>query len=315
MKKIFLSVVFWAGLCNAFALADNSNNGVNSVLATVNGQVITLVDVLPLTQAKELQAHSVYSGERLKNVIADYRKKVVNELIDDLLVQAEFARHNFVLSSHDIEREIDQFAQRIGCRSREQLLRKLRKDGSSIEEIRMGIRKNMMVQLMLFRQIRIADPVTPKELYEYFKANEADYASPEKVGLAMLKLDSSRKDLERVIPEISAELKKNPENFSGIVKRYAPEFKNGDLGEIDSKLLRPEFAAAFKSFSPGMVAGPLKVYDGIVWLKVTSWSPAKKSGFHEVEERIKNDLERKKREAVVTQYIKKLRSNAVIEFF
>ena len=287
----------------------------NLILASVNGKVITESDVLPLTGNREKQARAVYSGERLSKVIYDYRKEVVNELIDNLLVQAEFDRFKYPLAQQEIEREIDRFGMRIGCRSREQLLRRLSKEGSTMEELQLRVRKNLMVQIMLFRQFRIADPVSPKDIFEYFKANQSEYASPEKVGLAMLKLDSSRSDLEKVSAEINAELKSSPDHFAELVKRYNPELGNVELGAIDSKLLRPEFASAFKEYKVGLTAGPIKVYDGVVWLKITSYQPAEKAVFSQVEEKIKADLERKKREKILADYIQRLRQDAVIEYF
>lgn len=287
----------------------------NFILATVNGEVITEMDVLPLTRSREKQARAVYSGERLKKAVYDYRKEVVNELIDSILVQKEFSRANYNLSKQEIEREIDKFGMRIGCRSREQLLRRLHKDGATMDELYLNVRKNLMVQIMLFRQVKIADPVTPKELYEYFKASEASYAVPEKVGLAMLKLDSTVPDLKKLSADITAELNSDPSKFDSLVRRYNPGTDNGSLGEIDSKLLRPEFAAAFKKFKVGLVAGPIQSYDGVIWLKITSYKAAEKADFAAVSERIKDELERKKREKVLQNYIQQLRKGAVIEYF
>jgi len=287
----------------------------NSILASVNGQAITLVDVLQLTQIKELQARSVYSGERLFKEIADYRKKAVNDLIDNMLIQTEFGKHNFTLSTQDIEREIDELASRVGCYSRSQLERRLHQEGSSMEVVRMTIRKNLMVQLMLYRQIRIADPVTPKELHEYYLSNESSFSVPDRIILAMLKLDSATGEKDKIIQEISSILKAEPERFTELVKKYSPALGNGELGEIDRKLLRPEFASAFKEFVPGMVVGPLNVYDGVVWLKVVSYQPAGEVKFADVEQKIKLELEQKKREKVFADYAAKLRSGALIEYY
>ena len=317
MRKILGSVACALLICAWCAGAEKAVAGgeMNSILASVDGEAVTLMDVLPLTHGKELQARAVYSGERLEQVIMDYRKQVVNELIDNLLVQAEFRRSQFTLPSQEIEREIDQFAVRIGCRSREQLERRLRKDGRNIDEVRMAVRRNMMIQMMLYRQIHIAVSLSPKEIYEYFQKNEAKFATPEKVGLAMLKLDSSRADVEAAKKEIAGELEKDPGKFDELVARYAPELGDGNLGEIDSKLLRPEFAGAFKEYVPGTVAGPIKVYDGLVWLKVVSYSPPVKAEFKTVEERIKLELEHQYREKAVADYIGRLRSRAVIEYY
>lgn len=317
MKKVrmFLAVfIFLLGICYTSA-AENDNGEVNSVLAMVNGQAVTLMDVLPLTRAKEMQARSVYSGDRLLQEIRDYRRKAVDDLIDNILVRDEFTKHQFQLSNQDVEREIDQFALRMDCHSRSELLKCLRRDGTDIEEIRLEIRKNLMVQLMLFRQIKIADPLSPRELYEYFKNNESSFASPAKVALSMLKLDTSTPDMDAVSAGISKEVKENPDNFSALIKKYNPSFGDGNIGEIECKLLRPEFAAAFDSFVPGKIAGPIKVYDGVVWLKVISYTPEKKVEFRDVEDKIKFELERRSRESVVKRYAEKLRSKAMIEYF
>lgn len=298
-----------------FLHADSKTAAGNLILASVNGEVITEADVLPLTSGREKQAQAVYSGERLTQMIYNYRKEVVNELIDNILVQKEFDRFNYPLPNQEIEREIDKFSDRIGSRSREDLIRRMAKEGVTIEELKMKVRKNLMVQIMIYRQLRIADPVSPREIFEYFKSHESDYASPEKVGLAMLKLDSARTDLEKVSSEINAELKVSADRFSDLVKRYNPDMGNLELAAIDSKLLRPEFSSAFKEFKVGLTAGPIKVYDGVVWLKITSYQPARKAEFKAVEEKIKLDLERNKREKVLNDYMQKLRDNAVIEYF
>ena len=81
LKKIWISVVCTLLLvCRGASGDDGHDREMNSVLASVNGEAVTLMDVLPLTRGRELQARAVYSGERLAQVIGDYRKEVVNEL-------------------------------------------------------------------------------------------------------------------------------------------------------------------------------------------------------------------------------------------
>jgi parvulin-like peptidyl-prolyl isomerase len=239
----------------------------------------------------------------------------VDDLIDNILIQTEFAKYGFVLSAQDVEKEIDQIASRIGCHSRSELERRLRQEGSGIEEVRFSVRNNMMVQLMLYRQIRIADPVSPREIYEYYQANENTFSTPEKVVLAMLKLSSNHPDLENECTKISDALKNDPAAFAGLVQRYSPELGDGELGEIECRLLRPEFAAAFTQFADGMIVGPIKIYDGMVWLKVISYTPVAKMPFETVEARIKLELEQRNRERVINGYAARLRSKAIIEYY
>ena len=316
MKRFFTSLLILILSC-ILSLSGGETAEVqrNSVLASVNGRAITLIDVLQLTRVREMQAASVYSGERLNEEIQRYRKDAVDDLIDNILIQTEFAKYGFVLSAQDVEKEIDQIASRIGCHSRSELERRLRQEGSGIEEVRFSVRNNMMVQLMLYRQIRIADPVSPREIYEYYQANENTFSTPEKVVLAMLKLSSNHPDLENECTKISDALKNDPAAFAGLVQRYSPELGDGELGEIECRLLRPEFAAAFTQFADGMIVGPIKIYDGMVWLKVISYTPAAKMPFEMVEARIKLELEQRNRERVINGYAARLRSKAIIEYY
>lgn len=300
-----------AGKDHAFTVPSENN----SILASVDGEVITLMDVLVLTAGKERQARAVYSGERLFREISNYRKAAVDDLIDNILIRKEFSKYNFILSGQDVEREIDALALRTGCQSRAQLEKRLHKDGGSLAELRLSIRKNMMVQLMIYRQLKIADQVSPKELYEYYLANASSFVYPDKVELAMLKLDSNRLLLEEEIRKVGEALKNDPEKFSELVKIYSPDLGSDELGEIECKLLRPEFAAAFKEFVPGKIAGPIRIYEGVVWLKVISYTPVKKMTFQEVEAQLKLELERKRRENVIKDYAGKLRSEALIEYY
>jgi len=287
----------------------------NSVLASVDGQAVTLMDVLPVTRNRELQARSVYSGDKLLEVISGYRKKAVDEMIDNILIHKEFARYKYELPNQEVEREIDRFAVRIGCRSRSQLNRRLKKEGSSVDEVRMVIRKNMMVQMMLYRQIRIADPVSPKEAYEYFQANEEKFAAPERFKIGMFKLDNSVLDYRKRCAEITAMLNEDPAAFEKLEEKFGISSGSVKSWDVTKNDLRPEFVAAFKKFSSGTVSSPVEVYDGTVWLLIKEYHPAEKKSFRDVEERIKAELELKIRENVIDGYAKKLRSKALVEYF
>ena len=287
----------------------------DSVLASVNGQAVTLMDVLAVTRQKELQARAVYSGEKLLAVIAGYRKDAVDDLIDNILIHKEFAKLNHTLANQDVEREIDRFAERIGCRSRSQLENLLRKSGGSVDEVRMEIRKNMMVQLMLYRQIQIADPLSPREVYEYFMSVREKYSTPEKVRLSMLKIDLSEPEADRISEEITRMLAAEPDKFDELIKKYASLPGDGKLGEVARRDLRPEFAGAFEEFSVGRIAGPLKVYGGLVWLRLDEVIPGKEAEFRAVESKIKLELENDLRRKVIAGYASRLRDKAIVEYF
>lgn len=312
--KYFLLVV--TGLLLSIGAVAMPVKESNSILASVNGEPITLLDVLPLTAHREYQLNAVYSGELLTKEILELRKKAVDRLIDHKLVQAEYAKQNFKISNRDIERELDRISEQMGYRSREEWILRLRKDGTGFDQMRQEVEKNMMVQLMMQRQVVIDGKPTPKEMFEYFEAHKKDYSEPEKIGLSMLKLDMKTPELREAVDKINVQLQLGRVKFADLVKKYNPDAaEGGDLGEIERSLLRTEFASALKNVFPGMVAGPLQLDGDMVWLYVNSHRPAVQADFNAVENKIRTDMEKKRRDKVLQEYFLKLRSGAVIEYY
>lgn len=315
MKKIiFLPVFLILTVAVPFVDAAPAQE-VNSILASVNGEAITLMDVLPLTMPRENQLRAIYSGKLLEQEIRTLRKNTVDRLIDSKLLQKEYANQTFRIANSDIEREIDRIAENMGCRSREEFLEKLRKDGMTLETVRLDLEKNMMAQTMIQRQIMIAGKITPGEVYKYFLDHKKEFVKEAKIGLEMLKLEPSRPELSKDVAEISAALKRQDVDFSALIKKYTPGAGTGNLGEIECRLLRPEFAAALKNAVTGAVAGPLQVDGATVWLKVVSYQKAVAIEFKAVEAQITQELEKKRREGILQEYFKYLRKNAVVEYY
>lgn len=314
MKKHWPVILFLlAGL--VVSAADPVHTEMDSILASVNGEAISLADVLPLTAQREFQLSAGYSGKLLENEIQKLRRRAVDQLIERKLLQLEYSKQSFRISNRDIEIELDRIAENMGCRSREDWLRRLRKDGTTLEQVRQEVEKNMMVQVMIQRQLMIVGSPTPREMYEFFKANESRYAQAEKIGLSMLRLESNRPTLKKDVQDISAALAAGNADFAALVKKYTPQHGDGYLGEIERDLLRPEFAAAVKNAAPGKIVGPLPVDEGVVWLKVVKIQAAVDADFTAVEQRIRVDMEKARRERILQEYYRKLRSQAVVEYY
>ncbi len=296
--------------------ADN-NTEVNSVLASVDGEAITLFDVLPLTRSREFQAAAVYSGDRLREAVSEIRREAVESLIDRKLIIADYQAQPFTILNRDIEAELDAVAERLGCRSRSEFAARLRRDGSSLEEVREEVREHIIVQLMLSRQFQIRTSVTPRELREYYNAHPEEFSTPESVELAMLKVPRSRSDFAEVCAEVGRTLAEAPERFDDLARRFAvpaaPD--GGKLGVIELKRLRVEFAAALKDIAPGKIYGPIEIEDGTVWLKVIDHIQASEGDFESRAPEIRRRLENEQYEAERREYSARLREQAVIRYF
>ena len=291
----------------------------NAVLATVNGEPISLGDILPMTRSREYQAAAAYSGEELTGAVYKLRLEAVDEVIDSKLILADYSGKSFEVPERDIEAAVDDAALQMGCRSRSDLARRLREEGSSVAELRKKLREQIIVQVMLQREYHISNFITPEDMYRYYKEHETEFSRPESVELAMLQLSPERLQSGVSVEEISAALAADPASFADLVRRYSSgpgRNDGGDLGTIEKRRLRMEFASALEGkIAVGKICGPIKTADGVFWLKVLAYNQAESSSFDASGAEIRRPMESALRRECRERYCARLRKGAIVRYF
>ncbi len=285
----------------------------NSILASVNGEAISLHDILPYTRDKEYVAYASCQSSELAQVIFDIRKKAVDELIDRKLIVADYRAGKFRIPAREIDAELDRVAVNTGAKSRQDFIAKLRRAGVEYAKMRNDVEEYMAVQLMLHRCAMIGNVVTPEELYNYYNSHKDEFLKPDSVELAMILV----KD-EAAASEIAGKLKNAPEMFAELASRYSegPGRENGGLlGAIEIRRLRSEFSSAIKVFENGRVYGPVKTAEGINFLKVVKFIPGSSNDYFSVLPALREKLEAKRREMRFEEYKLSLRKKAVVRYF
>ncbi len=291
---------------------------VNSVLASVNGEPISLWDILPATRQQEFQAYAAYSGEQLYEEIRLIRHKAVDDLIDQKLMIMDYHDKPFEISKQEIEVELDNIAERMGYRARREFIQEAQKAGSSIDKIRKNVEERLIAQLMLIRQVHIEENITPKEIYEHYQAHKGEFIVPEAVELGIILLAPERGNPETIASEISSKLAVSPDSFADLALRYSsgPDAGGGgNLGLIECRHLRPEFAVALVEPMKGKIYGPIKTADGISFLKVLDYRPEEQRELRQMIPEIRNHIEMDRREKIKSSYTSQLRQNAIIRYF
>lgn len=316
-KKVLLLLLIIAGQVVSGAVAPKavSSSEINSILASVNGEAISLQDVLMISRPQEIQAFAAFESKRLEQEIRNIRKKAVDELINRKLIIADYYKQPGRIQSSYFEQELDQAAFRMGCRSRSELRRKLIATGVDFEKFRKELEERMIYFYMLQRQGAIAGEATPQEIYEYFEKHRKELSGTETYELAMLKIENLRSDYRLVCQNIEAELAADPGRFAGLVKKYSADSRDGSIGAIEPGKMRIEFAMALKKPVVGKVYGPVKLEDGTAWIKLLKHNRPVNASFQEVQDKIKRIIENDRRKKVVDIYTENLRRNAILEYF
>lgn len=324
MRRLFLTAILLLSIsAPAEPLAGPAKSAppeINSILASVNGVPISLVDILGTTRDSEFRAFAVFSGKRLEEEIRNIRKKAVDERIDKLLVLEAYRKEENPppIPVQAIEEELDRIAERMGVRSRSEFIRKLRASGTTVEEVRKEIEEYIILNMMIYDRIRIESNITPKEVYDYYQAHKEEFVRPETIDLGMIMLKLSDPELEAKTAAVSAALAASPDSFAELARKFStgPGAENGgDLGVIERKRLRAEFAAAMPEITAGRVYGPVRTTDGVSFLRILAHTPEVKGDFRALSPEIRRRIDREEREKIRNGYLAKLRSEAIIRYF
>ena len=297
----------------SFVLKNENDKEVNSILASVNGEAVSLRDILPYTKNQEHMAYASCRASDLQKTITSIRLKAVDDLIDRRLIIADYHNSGIKIPVQDIDTELDRVAENMGARSRADFIAKLRRNGVAYEKMRQELEEHMAIQLMLHRTWMSGRTTTPEELYKYYEKNKAEFEQPDKIELAMILVEDAA-----AAEKIKETLCGEPERFEELALKYSkgPGSENGGrLGVIEVKRLRSLFAEAIKEYADGKIYGPLKSPEGIIFLKINKYIPGSTGDYFSVLPELRTKFEEKHRRKCHEEYKRSLREKAVIRYF
>lgn len=178
---LFVSVAFSAAAEPVKQVSYAGAVSVNSVLATVDGEPITLLDVVRESGRAEHELAAVYTGERLKDETQKIRRKILNDLILRKLVLKEYRREPFPIPNQLVESMLDRHAKELGGISREELEKRLRQEGMSMDAFRKEMRERIAVDVIISRNCDQRVTVSPKDVYDEYQRNSARLTQSEQI--------------------------------------------------------------------------------------------------------------------------------------
>ncbi len=298
---------------------DKSNEKVDSILAAVNGTPISLMDVLNDSRREESRICLVYSGTELYQEVHKLRKKILEEIISRHLLLAAYEKKKVPIPPEYIENMLDDLALNYGCVSRNELEEKAKKSGTTVDELRKKATDKIAMQIMINNYYYANVNLTPKELFEYYENNKKEFSTPAKLKLELLLLRNEHQNFAETLKMLESELSSASRKvFIAMVGLYSdgPGSKNGgDLGFIEENRLRPEFADALKNMKPGYVSKPIKTPEGVYFLRLDAYEPAVTTTYRELNNELRDKIEKKLKEKALEEYIDKLKTEAIIRYY
>jgi len=301
------------------SLKNKKESSVDSILASVNGIPISLSDVLYESRRTEARLGMVYSGQQQYDEVIKLRKQILEDIVIRKLVLAEYNKKPFKIPPQYTETLLDELMESYGCNSREELAERAVKTGTSLAELTRKAREKIIIQVMInsfyFNHVN----VTPRELFDYYQKNIADFSSPAQFRLQLFFLRKDKPDLQKLLKSITSDLKSNNlKIFTSLVVLHSDgpnATHGGDVGWIEQQRLRPEFAIALKGKNTGAIVGPIKTDEGIYFLALPELKSSTVSTFRQVLPQLREKIMAKRRHLAFDKYAAELKENSVVRYY
>src|SRR6056297_555531 len=312
-------------------MAQDSNSDSSSqkteVVATVNEEEITRTElqkaagtqqlIMQIAQTNQQFAQLLYSSEAGQELLEEFNKTKLEEVINNTLLQQAAADSDVELTEKEknemFNKQVAQIKQQNNLTD-EQFESALSEQGiESMEQYKKMFLENENLKIQKFIQEKVLSnvEVSDEEAKEFYNNNSQRYKQGERVEASHILVESKEK-----ADELYNKLQ-NGASFADLAKNNSIDNRSaengGKLGFIEKGQFIEKFEKVAFNLDVGTISEPVETEYGYHIIKVSDKKEASTKSFEEVKSQIKEQLFNQKRQQAVNNYIQKLRDEAKIE--
>jgi parvulin-like peptidyl-prolyl isomerase len=287
-------------------------------LVTVNDEVILESDIDRfITHAKSKAFQELFGGikeEQLKD-----RGAVLQILIDEKIINQQVKKLDLLATDQEVEGQIKAIEKRNNI-SRSQLSTRLQQLGTTMDEYKQGIRRQIERRNLIEREIRPTLEVTEDQIKNYYARMGGAKESEVQYHIAHILIEAKKPGAKARAEQIHKDVSQKPETFAAAAKDFSDDTSTlengGDLGFFSLSSLVNEFRKAVPKTPVGQITAPIKTAAGFHIVKViekrtgdfANLPPERKAEISnmmagaEMERKMALWLERKKRESHIREF-------------
>ncbi len=275
--------------CVLLAAAPAPATTVNKILATVDGEPLTLYQLKKFTE-RNIRGRQLTAGMD--------QTQLLDALITDTIIAKEVSDKGVIVRDEDIDRYMEAIKERNQLDDA-RLQEALKAQGLTMEAYRLQIREELQRDQLISREIRGKVNVTPEEVQRYYEAHLSEYSTPETIQLAHIffRLDAEAPS-DKVVAvtakadEVYGRIKKGAD-FAEMAKQYSEDSSGQSGGSLGSfkqgEMLEPIEKAAAR-LKVGEVSEPVRTKVGLHIIKLEGRAGADHKKLDELADQIKQQL-------------------------
>ncbi|HEV2426315.1 MAG TPA: peptidyl-prolyl cis-trans isomerase [Terriglobia bacterium] len=318
MRIKCLSVVAGLAIVPASLPALAAPKIINRIICRVNNEIITQMQFQREQNKLRQDLGEKYSGAELETKVRQQSADLLRSMIDeDLLVQK--AKDDSINVETDIVKQLDEIRQANHLNSLQDLEKEVEKQGLVWEDFQDQIRRKLLVQQVIEREVGSRISVTQQDSRKYFETHRTEFDSPAGKRLGEILVSSNEKrtpaDSEKRADEALAELKGGAK-WEDMVKKYSDATGNGpdgDIGFVKEGTMSPTVENAIAKLDVNDYSDVIKVSSGYLILRVLEVRSAGTPKFEEVQQQVNELLYNQQMQVALRKYLSELRLQSYIQ--
>ena len=321
MKKILTALAL--AMLTFCPAADAARVIVDRILATVNGEIITLSEF-------EKYKSMLLMGAQEKPIDAEADRQLLGQLIEKKLILQEAKRLEITLKDKDIEHALDD-VQRRNKIDLKTLTRELAKQGSTLEEYKKVLEGELLQSHTIGRAVHSKITISDKDIQEFYEQNvKGQERKGARVRIQQILLlipngagPGKTADIEKQAQDLHRKIMAG-EDFGKLAvqnSQGAGAQLGGDIGYFYKDELMPEIEKTAFSLNKGQVSPVFRTEIGFHIIKVIDrvgddggkGTDNGTAALHAQEQEIKNTLYNTEFEKELRRWLQGLREKAYIE--
>ena len=296
------------------------------ILVKVNGDIITKTDL----EARQIDAlrrrGQQLADDQLKKAIVEMTPDILVAAVDELLLTQRGKELGYKVTEDAYKRTIDNLRKENKLESDEAFAAALKQEGLDMSVLRKNLERQLIINQVQQTEVLAKLGLTEEEARRYYDEHKSDFTTPASITLRELVLavptdgkgvnvsrdEETRRKAEAVLARLTA-----GEAFEKLVAELSdsPSKANGGLvGPIQPEELAPDIKKLIDPLKPGQLTTVFRTPKGYGILRLETATKADVKPFEQARNEVGNRVYEAKRGAEYDKYIRKLRSEGIIEW-
>ncbi len=296
---------------------------VDGYAAMVNNRIITVKEVLSAMRPYEEKFKQLYTGAELEKKMEEAYENALNSLIERELIMDYFDNQKeFVLPDTAVNSRADEIIRNRFKNDYAAFRKALDSEGMTFDEWKKMLRTSIVISLLRDREVDKKIVISPQQVREYYQAHLADYQTPLKVKVRAIVINIGGTDEEKAAKRKEAEAIRKKlisgEDFAELATKVSEGYKadaGGDWGWIEPASRKEAIAKTLENIAINQISPVIETDDAIYIFKAEDRKNASTIPFEEVSSAITEKLKREMADQLYTNWIERLKQNALIQKF